>query len=196
MKRIMFWALATCVAAGFAQSRPARADGLESFTLTSDNGYDVIGINAKGEVAIESPFGCSSGDPNRCYQIFDNGVLVSESDALTGFTADDGNTCAFTSTKTELQVGRSVCNGGNQVVGVRMNGQTQIVYLSYTGNDLVTIGTADLLFVNTAGDFVVVDGLDDEIREFTPTPEPGTLILLATAMLGIGAFWYRRQRVQ
>lgn len=189
------WALCASMALlGLAIPRTAQAENFTGYTLTNDNGYNVVGIDANGNVAVETPFGCTSGDPNRCYDIFSNGKLVSQSDTLGSFVADDGMACSFSSATTEYQIGKSVCNGNNQVVGVRSNGQDQIVFVSYGGSDMVTVGTADLLFVNPAGDFVVVDGINGEIREFTPTPEVGTLVLLITAMAGIGALLYRRQR--
>lgn len=188
MGRTTFWTVAACVAAaGLGGARASQAESFAGYTLTSDSGYNLIGIDSQGNVAIESTSG---------YDVFNAGQLLSQSSSLTNFTPDNGTACAFTSTGTEAQTGESVCNGGNQVVGVRMNGASEIVYLSYTGTDLVTVGTADLLFVNTAGDFVVLDELDEEIREFTPTPELGTLALLATAAVGGAALVYRRKHAQ
>lgn len=185
MRRTILWGLAACVAAvGLSASKAAQAESFNGYTLTSDNGYNLIGIDSHGNVAIQSPTG---------YDIFNAGQLVSQPGSLTSFTPDNGMACAFTSTATQTQTGQSVCNGGNHVVGVQMNGTSEIVYLSYTGNDFVTVGTADLLFVNTAGDFVVLDGLDEEIREFSPAPEMGTLALLATAAAGGAVLMYRRK---
>ncbi len=184
MRAMRIWALAACVAAaGLIASRAAQAESFAGYTLTGDKGYNPIGIDSQGNVAIQSSTG---------YDIFNAGQLVSQPVSLTNFTPDDGMACAFTSTATEIQTGESVCNGGNHVVGVQMNGASEIVYVSYTGTDVVTVGTADLLFVNTAGDFVVLDGLDEEIREFTPAPELGSLALLATAA-GAGALLLRRR---
>jgi hypothetical protein len=172
---------------GLSGTRASRAESFAGYTLTGDNGYRLIGIDSQGNVAIQSPSG---------YDIFNAGHLVSQPASLTSFTPDDGMACAFASTATEIQTGQSVCNGRNHVVGVQMNGASEIVYVSYTGTDLVTVGTADLLFVNTAGDFVVLDALDEEIREFTPAPELGTLALLATAAAGGAALVYRRKEAR
>lgn len=178
MRGAMIWALAGCAAtAALSAATAAQAESFVGYTLTGDSGYNLIGIDSQGNVAIQSSTG---------YDIYTAGQLVSQPVSLTGFTADDGMVCAFASTATAIQTGESVCNGGNHVVGVEMNGTSEIVYLSYTGMDIVTVGTADLLFVNTSGDFVVRDGLDEEIREFSPAPEPGTLALLATAV-AVGA---------
>jgi hypothetical protein len=188
MRRTTFWALAACVAAaGLSGARASRAESFAGYTLTGDNGYNLVGIDSKGNVAIHSASG---------YDIFNAGRLVSQSSALTNFTPEDGIACAFAPMAAEVQSGQSVCNGGNQVVGVQMNGASEIVYVSYTGTDVVTVGTADLLFVNTAGDFVLVDGLDQEIREFTPTPELGSLALLATAGGAGAVLLHRRKQVQ
>lgn len=186
MRRTILWGLAACAAAvGLSASRAAQAESFNDYTLTSGNGYTLIGIDSQGNVAIQSPTG---------YDIFNAGQVVSQPALLTSFTPDNGMACAFTSTAMRIQTGQSVCNGGNHVVGVQMNGASEIVYLSYTGADFVTVGTADLLFVNTAGDFVVLDALDQEIREFTPAPEMGTLALLATAMAGVAALVHRRRQ--
>ncbi len=192
MRPSVFWAFAACVAAVGLSACPSGAESFVSHALTSNSGYRLTSIDGQGNVAIESDTGCSSGDLNRCFELLSGGQLAAQSGTLTGFAPEDGVACSFTPKGTAVHTGQPVCKGGNHVVGVRMNGAQQIVYLSYTGKDFVTIGTADLLFVNTAGDFVLTDGLDGEIREFTPSPEPGTLVMLATALLGVAALTYRR----
>lgn len=169
-----------------------RADSFVSYNITGDD-YNLIGIEANGDVAVESPYGCTANDPNRCYEIFSDGVLISKSDTLTNFTPDDGSSCSFTSLNGVYQAGKSVCDDGDQVEGVSNDGAPEIMFLSSTGADLATIGTADLLFVNGDGDFVVVDGMDDEIQEFMPTPEPRTVVLMLTAAIGVGVLLYRRK---
>jgi hypothetical protein len=165
--------------------RSAHADSYNIYHLTGDNGYNLIGINAAGDVVIESPFGCSDSDPNRCYEIFSAGELISESDTIDGFAFDNGVSCVFEATSNEYLVGRSVCNSGEQIAGVRDNGETEIIALLPGGNDLILNGTADVLFVNAAGDIAVVNGFNDEIDEVVPSPEPATFLLLLTAAAGL-----------
>lgn len=183
MKRIFYWALGASFAS-FALLAPvsARADSYAVYDLSGDSGYNLMGINAAGEVAIESPAGCSSADPNRCYEIFSNGELLSESDSLSGFTLDNGTSCSFAASAAEYETGRSVCDGGNQVAGVMGDNGPQIVEFLSNGSSLSLFGSADVLSVNAAGDFVVVNGLNDEIEEVIPTPEPAAIVLLLTAV--------------
>jgi hypothetical protein len=165
--------------------RSAHANSYSIYHLTGDNGYNLIGINAAGDVIIESPFGCSDRDPNRCYEVFSAGELISESATLGDFAFDDGVSCVFDAIPDEYLVGRSVCNSGEQVAGVRNNGETEIIALLPAGNDLILNGTADVLVVNAAGDIAVVNGFNDEIDEVVPSPEPATFLLLLTAAIGL-----------
>jgi hypothetical protein len=176
------WALGASLASfTFLAPASARADGYVLYNLTGDNGYNLIGINGSGDVAVESPFGCSSNDPNRCYEIFSDGLLVSKSDSLTGFTMENGAACGFSAGANQYAIGKSVCDAGNQVAGILNNGDPEIVELFSNGGSMSLFGSADVLWVNSSGDFAVVDGLNDEIEEVIPTPEPATLILLLTA---------------
>jgi hypothetical protein len=184
LKQLSLWALGLSFASFILiPVRSAHADTI--YRLTSDNGYNLVGINTAGDVVIESPFGCSDSDPNRCYEIFSRSELISESDSVGDFAFDDGIPCTFNATPTEYLVGRSVCNSGEQVAGVRNNGEAEIIALLPGDSDLVLNGTADVLLVNAAGDIAVVNGFNDEIDEVIPTPEPAAFLLLLTALIGL-----------
>lgn len=193
MKRIVSWALGASLASfAFLAVPSAHADSYAVYSLTGDNGYNLIGINAAGDVVVESPFGCSTGDPNRCYEIFSNGSLISKSDSLTGFTLDNGSACSFTSPG-NLLVGRSVCNGDWQVAGIRNDsGAPAVLDLFSNSSYLDLFGSADVLFVNSSGEFAMVNGLNDEIEEVIPTPEPATFILFLS--IGLCGFLVLRHR--
>lgn len=175
----------------------AHAGSFTVYPISGDNGYNIIGIDSAGDVMLEAPIGCSGvNDPNRCFELFSDGRLVSESDSLINFTADNGSACAYDSPGGAALAGRSMCNGDEQVAGIRNDMSLQIQELSNGGlGSLVLYGTADVLFLNHAGDFVVTDGLNDEIYQVVQvTPEPTTLLLLGTAALA--TVWLARRRFQ
>jgi hypothetical protein len=186
--------IALLIACCFAP-KYTHAESYAVYAISGDNGYNLIGINAAGDVVIESSNGCSINDPNRCYETFSNGQLISESDTLTDFTPDNGTPCSYSAPSGVYLVGRSVCNDGQQVAGVLNGEEAEILALTSGGGGLgnfVLNGSADVLFVNSSGDFLVTDGADDTILQVIATPEPAGVILLSTATFGI--IWAARCR--
>ena len=175
----------------------ARAD---SFTVYNLGGDDVhlIGIDSSGTVLISRFNGCNGGsDPNYCYEEFSAGVMSYMSDtAPTNFIAQNGAPCAAPAGI--APVGKSVCDGTYQVAGGLLN-DFPGVWEGSAGaglGALVYEGTADLLYLNTAGDFVALNGLNDSLQQVmvATTPEPPSMLLLVTGVLGLGGTIRRRLR--
>ena len=185
-------ALVLCLVVGCVLTPSAHADSYSIFNLGGDN-VTLLGIDASGDALLEQSAGCGTGGYFGCYEEFTDGAMTYSSDvAPTGFIAENGTACSAPAGL--QQVGRSVCDNGFQVTGAYL-GAMPGVWETYPGSaspgDFVYEGSADVLFVNGAGDFVVADGLQDAVLQVTAvqvtaqTPEPSTMTLLATGALGL-----------
>ncbi len=186
-----------CLAAGCLLTPSARADSYSIFNLGGDN-VTLVGLDASGNALLKQFGSCAgNGNSNGCYEEFTDGAMVYRSDvAPTGFVADNGTACAAPAGLE--QVGRSVCDNSFQVTGAYL-GAMPGVWETYPGSaspgDFVYEGSADVLFVNGAGDFVVADGLQDSVLQVmavAQTPEPSTMTLLATGAFGLCGLVKRR----
>ncbi len=189
-----------CLVAGCLLTPSARADSYSIFNLGGDN-VTLVGIDASGDALLKQFSSCAgNGSSNGCYEEFTDGAMIYRSDvAPSSFIADNGAACSAPAGL--QQVGRSVCDSGFQVTGAYL-GAVPGVWETYPGSaspgDFVYEGSADVLFVNGAGDFVVADGLQDSVLQVmavqaaAQTPEPSTMTLLATGALGLCGLMRRR----
>ena len=189
-------AIVVLVALMFSAPRPAFADSYTIYDLGDDNAHGIYGIDSAGDVVIWGGSGCGISSLT-CYVTYLNGVATNDSGTPPILTYDDGTSCA--SAPAGFNVSKSVCNDGWIGFGsfYYPGGGAHGVYTG-SGSDLQLLhsGSADQVFLNSVGDFAWTDGLDDEmfvaIRNSDTTPEPGTLLLVATGVVGITAMIRRR----
>ncbi|WP_433975851.1 PEP-CTERM sorting domain-containing protein [Tunturiibacter lichenicola] len=179
--------------------KAAHADTFQVYNLGVDSN-DAVGINDAGIALLISGHFCSDGNPS-CYQSFQNGNLVSQSDTFpSSFISDNGVSCNYIAPTGYTLVQYSVCNGSAQVVVVRNSfdsGDTEVRELaagSNTAGDLVLrIGEPAGVFVNPSGDVLFTDGdFGFVYQAIAQTPEPSTFFMMGTGILGMVRLMRRR----
>jgi hypothetical protein len=189
------------VAILFANPLHSHADTYQLFVLSSDDVF-FYGMNDAGKVVLltmnyQTSSECVVGGD--CYISFFNGVLSGESPTPPVFDNDQGTPCTPT-VPPGGKVIHGVCNGNLDAFtgSLSQNQQVNGIPGVYTGPnfDVISHFGSGPIFMNNRGDIVFDNQPFSEWVEAvdlnTLAPEPGSIVLFATGLLGLAGTLRRR----
>lgn len=165
----------------------AVADTYQIFDLGTA-GRTIYGIDTTGDVVIFDPAGSCDVHDNPCYDLFHQGHVISFGTTPPALNYDNGTPCSPTLPPGTV-ISHGVCNGALDAYG-EVSPQLGL----FTNGNFVNGGPVTFLVMNGIGDIAWSDGSDNfEAYNLTAhVPEPNTLVMLTTGLLGAGVTLRRR----
>lgn len=209
-RRTSIAALAAIFCLSAAASRPAHADSFAITTIAHTHSANFLGIDAAGDFVVDVSNSLSHPHPScggvavspfsQCFETFYVGQTNPVfSTTAPNLTFDNGTACT-PDPGAEFDVMNGRCNNGYEIFGA-FSGPTRGIW---AGNDLalsfLNNGTFDGGFINSNGDAVFIDGLDNTLvfvddATRNPIPEPASWLLIGSGAIAfIGALRRKANR--
>lgn len=170
----------------------AFADSYTEYDVAhSSGGTNNVGLTADGTLVVQL-------QSSLLYEAFTPPATRVDSEMPPNLAYDNGSACTPTTDGGFTYFGRGVCNNGRELFTAAV-GERLYVYDGPSVDDLVFMGDAIGLLLNAEGDFAFVtttaptaEQTDVNKLYIASTPEPGSIMLLGTGLLGMAGVVRRR----